>query len=85
MRHGELLAESPPEMLITKYGVESLEDVFLCLCNKQSHEEEIVTDPDLDKVRWYFWTETILLKKDDTFELRLLILLNDSFEPKRYF
>lgn len=51
MRHGELLAESPPEMLITKYGVESLEDVFLCLCNKQSHEEEIVTDPDLDKVR----------------------------------
>ncbi|KAI5716491.1 hypothetical protein M8J76_007450 [Diaphorina citri] len=41
MRQGVLLAEDSPEVLISRYEVESLEDVFLCLCNQQTHTPAI--------------------------------------------
>uniref|UniRef100_A0A8D8XHD1 ABC transporter G family member 20 n=1 Tax=Cacopsylla melanoneura TaxID=428564 RepID=A0A8D8XHD1_9HEMI len=40
MRKGSLLAEDPPEKLMTQYNVDSLEDVFLRLCHKQNESEE---------------------------------------------
>uniref|UniRef100_A0A8D8S4V2 ABC transporter G family member 23 n=1 Tax=Cacopsylla melanoneura TaxID=428564 RepID=A0A8D8S4V2_9HEMI len=41
MRQGVLLAEDAPERLIAHYNVESLEDVFLCLCNEQATAVEV--------------------------------------------
>jgi ABC-type multidrug transport system ATPase subunit/ABC-type multidrug transport system permease subunit len=44
MRAGRLLAEERPGSLLTKYGLESLEDVFLRLC---------MTDSSADKENWH--------------------------------
>ena len=40
MRAGRLLAEERPSTLLTKYGLDSLEDVFLRLCKTDSKAEE---------------------------------------------
>lgn len=40
MRHGNLLAEDAPGTLIEHYGLETLEDVFLRLCRRESRGEE---------------------------------------------
>lgn len=38
MRKGILLEESPPKVLLEKYNMKSLEDVFLLLSSKQQHD-----------------------------------------------
>ncbi|XP_065204441.1 ABC transporter G family member 23-like [Planococcus citri] len=38
MRDGKLLAEDSPEQLMVQFNVETLEDVFLALCTKQTTE-----------------------------------------------
>ena len=45
MRHGVLLAEDSPNQLMTIYGLNSLEDVFLRLCVKD--DSKIVMPPKL--------------------------------------
>uniref|UniRef100_A0A8D8LFH1 ABC transporter G family member 23 n=1 Tax=Cacopsylla melanoneura TaxID=428564 RepID=A0A8D8LFH1_9HEMI len=46
MRQGVLLAEDAPERLIAHYNVESLEDVFLCLCNEQEVAPTVEVEPE---------------------------------------
>ncbi|XP_065887972.1 ABC transporter G family member 23-like isoform X2 [Dysidea avara] len=43
MRTGRLLAEAPPEELITTHGVTNLEDVFLKILEGQSHQVDKIT------------------------------------------
>lgn len=52
MRNGVLLAEAPPEDLISEYKVKSLEDVFLTLCHVQNKAEEEKKSKYVPKIRY---------------------------------
>ena len=38
MRNGRILAEGPPDMLLEKYSLTSLEEVFLHLCSQDDNQ-----------------------------------------------
>ncbi|XP_065888001.1 ABC transporter G family member 20-like isoform X2 [Dysidea avara] len=51
MRAGKLLAQSPPERLITTYGVTSLEDVFLKILEQQDSQVDKTTSTETSKIQ----------------------------------
>lgn len=51
MRNGILLAEDTPQNLLSRYGVNSLEDAFLQLCMKHGVSDEAEADQNLKHVK----------------------------------
>ena len=67
MRNGKLLAEDSPLQLLSIYGLESLEDVFLKLCIKDDKEINGGGDQSLNKLpildSWTGSTRSTLTRK----------------------
>lgn len=57
MRSGRLLAEESPQVLLSMYGCQSLEEVFLKLSRKQGNEsspQDVNMSNNISLVRKYF-------------------------------